>query len=578
MNHAERTRTLTVLAIFSVVFIALTVNSYVRESGTSDEASHLTAGYAAMRLNDYRIDSEHPPLVRMWSALPLLLSSDVTLDTNRPTWKARTFWEFSHEFVYRQNDADSILNRGRFMIALLGMFLGWLVFFWARELFGFWPAVGVLGLYATEPNILAHSGLVTTDLGVTCFFFGTMYFLWRASRELCVGNLLGLVVFFALAQVAKFSALLLAPMVVLLLAVRICRSHAWVSRIGREREISRRSRKLCVSILLLLLLAAGSYVAVWGIMGFRYLPAPSHVDPDSLMRTKPRVTEFVPRLSAAINWVDRHHWLPNAYSQGFLLGQGKAQVRPTFLMGRFSNTGWWYYFPLAVLFKTSLTILVLFGIALAACAMNRTTFLQNEVWYLVPIAVYLGAAMMANINIGLRHILPIYPFILLACGKPLSALPSRVSPRLLPLLFVAPMLELATVYPHCLAFFNQLSGGPRNGLRLLADSNIDWGQDLKGLKRWMEQHRVRHINLAYWGTADPAYYDISCTYLPGSPFFAKDRVEGPWVPGYVAVSVNQFHDPADENVRSMYSPLLQRQPVAVIGYSIYVYWVDGKWW
>jgi hypothetical protein len=146
------------------------------------------------------------------------------------------------------------------------------------------------------------------------------------------------------------------------------------------------------------------------------------------------------------------------------------------------------------------------------------------------------------------------------------------------LLLVVPILELATVYPHCLAFFNQLCRGPRHSHMLLSDSNIDWGQDLKGLNQWMVENHVQHINLAYWGTADPAYYHIPCTYLPGSPFFAKDRVEGPWVPGYVAVSVNQFHDPADETVRDMYLPLLQRPPVAVIGYSIYVYWVDGKWW
>ena len=270
--------------------------------------------------------------------------------------------------------------------------------------------------------------------------------------------------------------------------------------------------------------------------------------------------------------------MPNAYSQGFLLGQGNAQVRPSFLMGLFSPTGWWYYFPLAFFFKTSITVLVWFTAALVLCAIDRKTFLTREAFFLVPIVVYLGAAMMTHINIGLRHILPIYPFVLLACGKPISALQSRLSPRWLLLLLALPLLELATVYPHCLAFFNQLSGGPRHGLMLLTDSNIDWGQDLKGLKQWMNENHVPHINLAYRGTADPAYYHINCTYLPGSPLVAEDRIEGPWLPGYVAVSVDQFHEPSDEALRNLYSPLLQRQPVAVIGYSIYVYWVDARWW
>jgi hypothetical protein len=578
MNRTEWIRTLTVLITFSVAFIVLTVSSYVQKSGTSDEASHLTAGYAALTLGDYRIDPEHPPLVRMWAALPLLFTSDIAFNTNCPSWKTRSFWEFSHDFVYGQNDADRLLYRGRFMIVLLGVLLGWLVFFWSRELFGFWPAVIVLGLYATEPNILAHSSLVTTDLGISCFFFGTIYFLWRTSRELSVHNLLGLVGFCALAQVTKFSALLLVPIVLLLLLIRVCRSDAWVSRIGRVQEYSLRIRKVGVAFVLLLVLAAGSYLTIWGITGFRYCPAPTSVDPNPLMRTKPRVTEFVPRLSTMINWIDQHQLLPNIYSQGFLLGQGKAQRRPSFLMGQFSATGWWYYFPTAFLFKTSVTILLLFAAAMALCAISHRTLFENEAFFLIPIAVYLGTAMTTNINIGLRHILPIYPFVLLACGKSISALQSRMPPRLLLFLLVIPALELATVYPHCLAFFNQLAGGPRNGHTLLTDSNIDWGQDLKGLRRWMEKNHVRHINLSYFGTADPAYYKISCTYLPGSPFFAKNRVEGPWVPGYVAVSVNQFHDPSDESVRNMYSPLLQRQPAAVIGYSIHVYWVDGKWW
>ncbi|HVM62995.1 MAG TPA: glycosyltransferase family 39 protein [Verrucomicrobiae bacterium] len=579
MNLPARARSLAVLIVFSAVFIALTVNSYLRESGTSDEAQQLTAGYAALTLHDYHIDVEHPPIIRMWAALPLLFKRGITLDTNTSLWRDRHFPEIAHELVYRRSDTDSLLACGRFMIVLLGVFLGWLVFFWAREMFGFWPAVIVLGLYATEPNVLAHSGLITTDLGVTLLFFGTIYFLWRTSRKLSLGNVAGLIACCSLAQVAKFSAILLAPVVVILLAIRAGRGDPWVSDIGRTREYPGRSLKLFgIAALLLLLLAEGSLFTIWASMSFRYLPAPEQVDRTSEILTKPTVIKAVPRLSVAINWIDQHHLLPNAYTQGFLLGQSLAQDRPAFLMGRFSHGGWWYYFPLAFLFKTSITVLALFGIALVWCVVDRNTLLQNEAWYLVPIAVYLGAAMRTHINIGLRHILPIYPFVLLACGKPIAALQSRISPRWLLLLLVPPALELACVYPHCLAFFNQACGGPRHGHMLLSDSNIDWGQDLKGLKQWMDKAHVQHINLAFWGPADPEYYHISATYLLGSSVFVKDRVKDLQVPGYVAVSVNQFREPGNTKVRDMYSPLLQREPVAVIGYSIYVYWVDKKWW
>jgi hypothetical protein len=296
------------------------------------------------------------------------------------------------------------------------------------------------------------------------------------------------------------------------------------------------------------------------------------------MHPKTRVAELVPKLTILVDWVDQHRLLPNAYSQGFLLGQGKAQHRPAFLAGRFSDTGWWYYFPVVILLKTSITLLALCAGSLTLCIIRWKTFFAGKMFILVPIAIYLGVAMTSRINIGLRHILPIYPFLLLLAGGAVAALQARVRPAFLLVLLIPAAVELGTVAPHYLAFFNQFAGGPGNGHNLLVDSNLDWGQDLKGLKRWMNLHHVPHVNLGYFGNADPAYYGIRCTYLPGSPFFAKDKIEGPWVPGYVAVSANNLHNAADETVRAFYKPLLKREPVAVIGYSIHVYRVDNAWW
>jgi len=216
-------RTTIVLCVFAVVFSVLTVGSYTQKSATVDEPQHLTAGYTALRLCDYRLDPEHPPFLRLWAALPLLAMPDVQLDTNAVSWQTGQGWDFSHHFLYEINDADHLLYRARFMIVVLGMVLGVLVFSWAQELFGFWTAAMVLALYCLEPNILAHSGLVTTDLGVTCFIFGALYFLWRLTRMLNFGNAVGLLVFFALAQVSKFSGLVLGPIVVLLLVLRLLR-------------------------------------------------------------------------------------------------------------------------------------------------------------------------------------------------------------------------------------------------------------------------------------------------------------------------------------------------------------------
>jgi len=574
-------RTAVVLIIFSVIFLTLTISSYVQKSATVDEPQHLTAGYVALKLGDYHVDGEHPPFLRMWAALPLLAMRQVNLDTKSVNWLPMKPEFFSHEFLYLKNDADRLLYPARFMIVLLGILLGGILFCWAQKLYGFGPAVIVLAFYTTEPNILAHARIVTTDLGVTCFIFATLYFLWRATQELTLKNLSGLIVFCALAQVSKFSALILWPMLFVLMLVRVLRGSAWLCCIGSQRELASRASKILAATCIAGLLLLTSFTAIWAVYGFRYSPAPEN---SGLVRViaPPVMTKRVPRLAAALNWIDEHHLLPNACAQGFLLGQGMVQKRPAFLMGQFSETGWWYYFPVAFLIKTPVALLLLFLGGLVLAVGRREELADNDAFILVPLVVYLTFAMTSHFNIGLRHILPIYPFVLLIAGKMVARLwvnRRKILYAALGALCLFQIEETALVYPHYLAFFNQFVGGPRNGYKWLADSNIDWGQDLKLLKKWMDQHDVKAINLSYFGHADPAYYGIHCFYLPPVPFFAKGRDAGPGLPGYVAVSVQNLLGLAMDPPRpDLYKKLLESEPVAVIGYSIRVYRLERPWW
>jgi hypothetical protein len=587
MNLSERQRSAITLLIFAAIFITLTVTSYTRESATWDEPQHLVAGYNALRFQDYRTDPEHPPFVRMWAALPLLALDDVKVDlwkidrTDPLSWVATSRFFFCHDTLYVANDADRLLYQARFMIVLLGVLLGVLLFCWTRELFGFWPAVIVLGLYTIEPNLLAHARLVTTDFGVTCFIFGTLYFLWRTTRRLTAANVGGLLGFFVLAQVSKFSALLLGPIVLALLLVRVCQKAPWLASFCGLAEITGRQRKLAVALGLVVILAFATWVAIWVVYDFRYLPSGMPTWRWSFQQD-PGILQRSPLLTQAVAWVDEHRLLPNAYSEGFLLGQVKAQKRSGFLMGNYSIEGWWYFFPLAFLIKTPIAIILLFLGGVALCTLDSRRFLDHDIYGLLPLAAFLGAAMMMNLNIGVRHILPIHPFVLLLVCNAVAALwasQRRPLHALLVALGFLAVLEFALVCPHYLAFFNQFVGGPRNGYKYLVDSNLDWGQDLKGLKIWMDQHEVQHINLSYFGTADPAYYKIDCTYLPGGPFFDDRLVKSPDLPGYVAVSATNLRGVYfSESSRNIYLGLLETEPVAVIGYSIYVYQVEHPWW
>jgi hypothetical protein len=552
-------RTAIVLVIFAAVFIGLTVSSYRQDSATIDEPQHLTFGYAALKLRDYRLDIEHPPFLRMWAALPLLAMSDVRFDTNTVFWSSVKPWQLSHKFLYMENDADHLLNRARFMIVLLGVLLGVVLFYWARELFGFWQATIVLGLFSFEPTLLAHFALVTTDAGVTCFIFGTMYFLWRTIKRLSLWNLIGLIVFFALAQVSKFSALVLIPVTAAFLAVHAHRERKWKAALG-----------------IALALAVVSYLAIWAAYGFRYAPAPQGSGLDRIV-SGPKAHERLPTLTAMLDWVDDHRLLPNVYTQGFAVSQAAAQDRTAYLLGGIRFTGWWYYFPVALLVKTPVSLIVLVIAGFALCGAKRT---EADLYILFPLVIYLGVSMMAQMNVGVRHILPIYPFALMLAGKAVSEILASRRKLLragLGGLCLLQAAEVTAAHPHHLAFFNCLVGGPKNGYRYLADSNLDWGQDLKRLKNWMDANGVDHINLSYFGSADPGYYGINCTYLLGSPFHAKEKIQDLALPGLVAVSINNLTG-VGLNGNPFYKPLLNAKPVAVIRSSILVYRVEKPWW
>jgi hypothetical protein len=164
-----------------------------------------------------------------------------------------------------------------------------------------------------------------------------------------------------------------------------------------------------------------------------------------------------------------------------------------------------------------------------------------------------------------------------AAGRELLAARSRAGAVVLGAVLLAGAVEYGRNYPDHLAFFNAFAGGPDHGAEYLVDSNLDWGQDLKPLKKWMDAHGVSHINLAYFGTAAPPYYGIDATLLPGSEYFKPGPL--PQLPGYVAISATVLSGVyLSEQERTFYRSFRNRTPVATIGHSIVIYRVDEPWW
>jgi hypothetical protein len=325
------------------------------------------------------------------------------------------------------------------------------------------------------------------------------------------------------------------------------------------------------------LMMATAIAAIWMTYGFRFLPSESSAWAFDFADAA--VTRDHPAMTAVGAWIDRYHLLPNAYTQGFLYTNASAQAMPSFLAGERSDSGWWYYFPLAFLIKTPIAVLLLTMVGVGVCATRFRVLGPMPLACIgVPVAVYFAAAMASGINIGLRHILPVYPFVLLVAAAAMKALLAAKrpwAPVALTIVLVAGVAETARAYPHPLVFFNQFVGGPSNGFKYLADSNLGWGTDLRGLKAWMDERGVAHVNLAYFGQADPTYYRIDATHLPGAPGFATDRIARPRLPGYVAISPTILQGVyAPPQWQLFYRPFIDLEPAAVIGHSLRVYWVE----
>jgi hypothetical protein len=243
------------------------------------------------------------------------------------------------------------------------------------------------------------------------------------------------------------------------------------------------------------------------------------------------------------------------------------------LLGELSRDGWWYYFPVAVFAKTPAVTLIVVAAALVLWRRRPERRWLDTLSLIVPASLFLGANMLLSANPGVRYVLAIYPFLFVAAGHLVGRLPSRT--QTVALLGALGALAATTVpsAPHQIAYFSHFIGGPDRGHEWLSDSNIDWGQDLGGLADWLNERGQPPVYLAYYGRFPPSYYRIRLQYLPS---FIRPAVEANAsmvvdpAPRYAAVSVTNLHGTYLEKPE-LYAWLRAREPIAKIGYSIFIY-------
>ena len=593
-------------------FLILGLGNIIANSPTSDEIVHLAAGWTYLTTGDFRINSEHPPLLKLIAALPLWKSgiwpagfrNDGTgaFTLLQEAWNAVPVqswaqWFFSHRWLYgvrdtagqrpttekvpREvflNDPDGTLIRARILMLLVtGVGLAVLIFLWSRELWGPWGGVLSLALFCFDPNFIAHAGLVTTDVGVAMLMFGAVFSFWKFGRTEALRHGILFVLFFAAALLAKFSAVLLLPMIFVLIL------------------ISERRRMLKLGLAFGVAILAGA-LGIWTIYLFRFAASENPLPLNTVVENWYARKEFMARfprglpaeeapaarareiglLGRGVLLAHRNRLLPEGYLFGFALMQSDSVLRESYLHGSISTRGFRSYFFWTFLYKTPLPTIVAIVAAMVAAGRLRR---REVLFLLIPAAIYLAALIPASINIGHRHVLPAMPFLYVICG----ALSRRwlVAAALSALSCLVVFAPFNPVYSHHLAYFNELAGGPVRGWRVLADSNVDWGQDLKRLRSWLDQKKIEEpINLIYFGAGDPGYYGIrylnldrNYVYAPGVPL-AEARS-----PGWVAISLNHYlginYGDKEREVNRRFLEAKGARLVGRAGYSILIYRLES---
>jgi hypothetical protein len=555
VTTAKAERLFLVLAL--VTYGVLCLTGLLQSSETFDEGASLSGGYTYLTLHDYRIDPLHPPCAKLLAAGVLRLTGQrPRVETDDPSWRTASLWAFSHRFLYVWNDAEALLRPARLVVVLQGMLLAGVVFWFTRLHYGVRAAFVSLFACVLSPQMIANGQVATTDLPSTLLIFIAVVTFERLLAQPSGPRLLLCGLALGLALMTKQTALLLLPIFGLLVLVAppggSRRKGGW----------------------LLLALGLMAYGIAWAIYGFRFALSP---DPafEPLLRWP-----AAGRLARMVDFARAHRLLPEAYLYSFVETAKRTNLRRAFLFGRTSRIGWWYYFPAAFLIKEPLPFLVGLGVALVAGRRYRAPF-RVEASIALPILAYTILVFRSHLDIGLRHLLPIYPFLFVYLGR--CALVAADTPwggAVLGLMGLWQVAAVGFVHPQEIAYFNELVGGPSRGYRYLVDSNIDWGQDLKTLSRVVRRETLGAVKLSYFGTADPSYYGLDGPLLVGtSPRSARGSFTARVNPGdLLAVSVTNLEGVyLDRSGRALMEEVRRSAPFGRAGYSIYLYRSGFRW-
>lgn len=563
---------------FLVIASLIALGSVWRDAPIVDEIPHIGAGYSYIAGHTAKFNPEHPPLVKDVAGLALLplgIDPAIMRATYTGEWPSDVNgqWNFGRSLIYHSGtNPIKIVRAAKIPMLVFFILSGWLIYAWAKKTFSPRAVLLAVFLFAFSPTVIAHSRFVTTDIAALFgVLFATYFFLRYLERQTNNSFWLAAIAF-GVALLTKFSTFLLAPYFILLAI-----AWAWAD----HRHFVVPSARLIAKTVLVM--ATGFIVVVGPVYQLHVLKYPPEQQKADAIAV---VGQYkVPILTDLVIWAsDKPVLRPYAqYGLGLAMVFQRAEGgNRTYFLGEFSNSSFRSYFPVVYVLKEPIPLLILLLCALwlgFRTATKDRNGIKNHLRSRFPqytmllwIIIYMASSVSSNLNIGVRHLMPIYGFIfVLVAGAIMQA---HIYRKKWFRIFVFVLCgwyisEFVSVYPYYLTYFNQFAGGPSGGHRYVVDSNLDWGQDLWRLADFVKDKNIRRIYVDYFGWADQEFYlGDAFVWMQGGTYrskeqFLRDNPQGGWL----AVSASYYQESSVTSKIYAWLP----EPTAVIGNSIFVW-------
>ncbi len=547
----------------------MSVHTAKSDSVSWDESQHLYSGWLSWEHGDFGYNPEVPPLIKMWDAIPLLRKG-----IKAPTYTGDPFKK--EGFVLGQrflavNGIERTLIPARIMASLLTVLLATTLFLCAKEMFGRNAALFALLLFCFDPNFLAHAAFVTTDIGAALTMLAAIYAFYRYVKRPSVPRMIVVAIAVGLTMTAKFTGVFIIPLLCLIALIDL-----WQAKGASRIPESASARQMVVAIAVASIIGVGW---VWAIYHFRYAarPAPLQLNPTS--------AEYLQKLTSplsrsVVTTLSRLHLLPEAYIYGLADTKISAGDLPSYLFGRtYSGASHWY-FPAALVIKSTLPFLILLCITIVVALRGEWRMRREIVFLAIPPAFLFVLSSSSDLGIGYRHLFPMFPLLYVLVAGCAAYLVSR-NPKFayaFAALLLWQVITTLAARPGLLAYANEAWGGPSKTHLYLSDSNVDWGQQLKAVRRYLETHPSQPCYFAYFaqGPVDFRDYGINCRVLPtGSAFWTGlDTMrfgDDPNVSGTLLISDGVVAGADIPGNGNPYAGFASVQPSAVIERGVYVY-------